>query len=136
MPKINLRVWLNRIFEIRKSTHLDLVKIDTDSIDGLLLDGFLAGVESFKWSIESFIFEGTGVKVGYMRRLHLLGYELYRLNVHIGLDIYTSTGYNYRDNDRKIPNYFEFRHGVRGIRSMWRVKHSYFESDLWRTSPR
>ncbi|KAJ3132676.1 hypothetical protein HDU90_006728 [Geranomyces variabilis] len=70
------------VYDHMKSRHVTLLKIDTDAVDGEMLDAALRGIESKEVTIESIVCEFTGGTPDHLRRFHVAGYEIYKLNVH------------------------------------------------------
>ncbi|KAJ3167391.1 hypothetical protein HDU88_002313 [Geranomyces variabilis] len=70
------------VYDYMKGRDVTLLKIDTDSVDGEMLDAALRGIESKEVIIESIVCEFTGGTADHLRRFHEAGYEIYKLNVH------------------------------------------------------
>lgn len=70
----------------------DLVKVDTDSVDGPLLAGLLRLLRSGAVNVTTIITEFTGGTAAQLFDFQQLGYTIYRLNVHMLLRLFDSTG--------------------------------------------
>ncbi|CAD7960078.1 unnamed protein product [Amoebophrya sp. A120] len=74
---------------------LALVKIDTDSPkDAEILRGFLTAVEQKQLGVKNFLFECGDVKPADLMRLQRMNYTLFRLNVHLGVRLLDSDGWD------------------------------------------
>ena len=78
--------------ELLRLKHVDLVKVDTDTVDGELLQGIIDEVRSGAVSVTSVICEFTGGTGKMLWDFQQLGYKVYRLNVHLGARLFDSTG--------------------------------------------
>ncbi|CAD7968129.1 unnamed protein product [Amoebophrya sp. A25] len=82
---------------------ITLLKIDTDSIDGELLRGFLDHQSSGLWNVHNWIFEGTGVTASLLYSFLEQKYTIYMLNMHIGFRFFNSSGWDIVSDYRPLP---------------------------------
>jgi len=116
-PFINVRAWL------RELKHVDLVKVDTDAVDGEILEGLLEEVAGGRANVTSVICEFTGGTNEQLFRFQQLGYTIYRLNIHIGARVFDSRGWDTLHNFRELalPWQFEERFFLRYIKYALKV---------------
>ena len=122
-----------------------LLKIDIDSIEGALLHEIVEAIAAGRADVETIVVElGTGhhswdrgrpqgAVLRAMRRprggdvadlwrlQHELGYDLYRLNIHVGQEIYDWRGRDINGKKLAQPKGLEGRYGVRSMRKLDRV---------------
>eukprot|EP00392_Amoebophrya_sp_AT5.2_P011742 g11827.t1 len=113
---------------VGKRLNIDLVKIDTDSVDGELLRGFLHYQKNALWRVRNWIFEGTGVTPDILYDFLQENYTIYRLNMHSGFRFFNSTGHDVISNFKPlVPEsglhvWAEEVYGQRLLRNALRVK--------------
>ena len=125
------------------SLPLTLLKIDIDSIEGALLHEVIEAIADRRVVVETILVElgeghyawdrlrqkskakrmhPRGGDVADLWRLqHELGYDLYRLNIHVGQEIYNWRGRDINFRKATLPKGLDVRYGVRSMRRLERV---------------
>ena len=118
-PFINVRE------EMRALKHVDLIKVDTDAVDGEMLQGILDEVASGAVNVTSVICEFEKGTAKMLWDFQQLGYHIYRLNVHLGARHFDRTGRDTLHHYKKLdlPTYYEERYFSRFMRYALKVKH-------------
>jgi FkbM family methyltransferase len=111
-PKISIPDIVSSLPAKYNTNHFDLVKIDTDSVDGEMLDGLIALIKSKKCSVKSIITEFSGGTTQMLVDFQALGYHIYRLNVHMLQRFFDSRGVDIINHFQpiNIPDGYEERY--------------------------
>lgn len=111
---------------------IDLVKIDTDTIDGELIDGFIQMVQQGLIEVISIITEFLNGTEKMLYTLQRMGYKIYRLNVHMLLRHFNSTGHDILNDFKpvKLPIATEERYFVGNLKYALKLKNVSDEREL------
>jgi FkbM family methyltransferase len=113
------------IADLIKGKSLELVKIDTDTVDGFLLKGLIELITTGNLEVKSIV---TEFMAGDASILHTfqqkLGYDIYRLNVHDDRRFFDDTGHDVISHfgDIKLEPFFEERYFLRYIKFAFKLK--------------
>ncbi|KAJ3185943.1 hypothetical protein HDU85_000857 [Gaertneriomyces sp. JEL0708] len=107
-----------------RGREVTLLKIDTDSVDGEMIDTALRLIEAKETVIQSIVTEFFGGTPDHLRRFHAEGYEIYRLNICDDRRFFDSHGNDIISGfrDIKLEPYLEEYKFQRNMKLLFHIK--------------
>lgn len=126
--KINVTWWFPRYVMVKdillQASPVQLVKVDTDSVDGDILWGIVDMVRSRKALVANIVTEFTGGSVALLEAFQDLGYSIYRLNINDDRRFFNESGHDIisRFQDIRLEPWYEEVYFMRLIRFAFKLK--------------